>query len=218
MHRSSDLVPSDVTTIGGIPVTTRARTLLDLGAVVRPGLVSRALEQWLREGHTTVRQVRAALDDVSRKGRRGAGVLRQVLDGRALGTQPSDALAELVLAETMRAMGSPQPAYHHLIHVGAEVFEADFAYPELMLAIEVDGYGPHTTPAQFEEDRRRQNLIVEVGYMVQRYTAKRVLSRPRSVAEDVERIRRARAASPWFRGAQGATDGTPRASEPRWAS
>ena len=60
--------------------------------------------------------------------------------------------------------------YHFLVEVGAETFEVDFAYPEAMLLIEVDGYWSHTTPQAFEEDRRRQNLLVDRGYMVRRYT------------------------------------------------
>ena len=60
---------TDVTMLGPIPVTTHARTLVDLGAVARPWLVRRALEQWLREGHVTVPQVRATLDRVARRGR-----------------------------------------------------------------------------------------------------------------------------------------------------
>ena len=76
LHRIPDLVPEHITTIGPIPVTTRLRTLVDLGAVARPFLVSRALEQWLRERHVTVPQVRAILDEVARRGRGGAGVLR----------------------------------------------------------------------------------------------------------------------------------------------
>ncbi len=99
----------------------------------------------------------------------------------------------MVLAEAFRSNGYPAPIYHHPIHVGHEVFEADFAYPDLMLAIEIDGFGPHTTPAQFEEDRRRQNLIVEVGFMVRRYTARRVLLRPTEVVDDIERVRQSRA-------------------------
>ncbi len=33
LHRIADLVPEHITTIGPIPVTTRLRTLVDLGAV-----------------------------------------------------------------------------------------------------------------------------------------------------------------------------------------
>ncbi len=195
LHRIPDLVPEHITTIGPIPVTTRLRTLVDLGAVARPFLVSRALEQWLRERHVTVPQVRAILDEVARRGRGGAGVLRTVLDTRALRLDASDSEPEVTLAEALQARGAPPPVYHYLVRVGHETFEIDFAYPEAMLLIEVDGYGPHTTPEAFEEDRRRQNLLVDKGYMVRRYTRNRVIRRADAVAAEIDHWRRVRAAA-----------------------
>ncbi len=195
VHRSSDLAPIDVTSLGGLPITTPARTLVDLGAVSRPWLVSRALEQWLRDGLVTVAEVRSTLEAVARRGRSGAGVLREVLDTRALRFDVSDSQAEVVLAEALRAHGAPPPVFHHQIRIGHEVFEVDFAYPEAMLVIEVDGYGPHTDPQRFDEDCRRQNLIVDVGYMVRRYSAARVFQRAHHVAAEIERLRRSRIAA-----------------------
>jgi hypothetical protein len=195
LHRIVDLEPGDVTMLGAVPITTRARTLVDLGSVARPFLVSRALEQWLREGHVTVREVRSTLDRVARRGRSGAGVLREILDTRALGINVSDSHLEVVLAEALRAIGAPQPVYHHLVDVGADRFEIDFAYPEAMLLIEVDGYWAHTTPEAFEEDPRRRNLLLGLGYMVRTYTRKRVLSRPHAVAAEIDYWRRLRTAA-----------------------
>ena len=65
-----------------------------------------------------------------------------------------------------------------------------------MLVIEVDGYGPHTQPEAFEEDRRRQNLLIDAGYMVRRYSAARVMRRSHVVAAEIEEVRRARATTP----------------------
>jgi hypothetical protein len=118
LHRVVDLVPADITSVGAVPVTTHARTLVDLGAVARPWLVRRVLEQWVREGHVTIPEVRAMLDRVARRGRAGAGVLREILDSRALRFDASDADSEVVLAEALQAIGAPAPVYHFLIAVG----------------------------------------------------------------------------------------------------
>ncbi len=192
LHRVPDLVPEDITSIGPIPVTKPARTLVDLGSVVRPWLVSCTLEEWLRDGHVTVPEVRAMLDRVARKGRSGVGVLRRILDERGLGVSVPDSLAEAKLADALRAVGAPPPVHHHLIRIGLDTFEVDFAYPFERLVIEVDGFAPHTTPAAFEEDRRRQNLLEEDGHMVLRYSAARVMRRAHVIAADIERNRRAR--------------------------
>ena len=196
LHCVADLSPADVIMVGPIPVTTHARTLVDLGAVARPWLVRRALEQWLREGHVTIAQVRATLDRVARRGRAGAGVLRDILDTRAMGFKASDGDSEVVLAEALRAMGAPPPVYHFLIPVGlGQVYEIDFAYPEAMLLIEVDAYSTHGTPEAFESDRVRDNLLTDKGYMVRRYTRSRVLRRAHVVASEIDYWRRTRIAA-----------------------
>jgi very-short-patch-repair endonuclease len=195
-HRIADLTPADVTMVGPIPVTVHARTLVDLGAVARPWLVRRALEQWLREGHVTVAEVRATLERVARRGRAGAGVLREILDTRALALSASDGDAEVVLAEALQAMGAPAPVYHFLIPAGlGQVFEIDFAYPEAMLLVEVDGYSTHTTREAFESDPMRDNWLVDRGYMVRRYTRRRVLTQSHVVAAEIDHWRRIRSAA-----------------------
>jgi len=181
--------------VGPLPVTTYGRTLVDLGAVARPWLVRRALEQWLRKGHVTVPQVRATLDRVARCGRAGAGVLREILDTRALAMAASDGDAEVVLAEARRAIGAPPPVYHYLIPAGlGRMYEIDFAYPEAMLLIEVDGYTTHTTTEAFESDPIRDNWLIDRGYMVRRYTRKRVLEQSHVVAAEIDECRQMRSA------------------------
>jgi very-short-patch-repair endonuclease len=122
-------------------------------------------------------------------------VLRDVLDTRALKLEASDSQAEVVLAEALRAHGAPDPVFHYEIRIGSDVFEVDFAYPEAMLVIEVDGYGPHTEPQRFDEDCRRQNLIMDAGYLFRRYSAARVFRRAHHVAAEIERLRSSRIAA-----------------------
>jgi very-short-patch-repair endonuclease len=190
VHRASDLHPEDIRRVGAMPVTSPARTLVDLGAVARPWLVERALDSRLVAGHVGVDEVSALLDVVARKGRSGAGVLRAVLARRALGDAAPDSLAEAMLARILAAHGVPAPTYHHLVTIAGEVFEVDFAYPEAKLAIEVDGYGPHSSREAFERDRRRQNLMEEDGWRFLRYTPAVLTTRAGSVAAQVHRLLR----------------------------
>ena len=196
VHRIADLTPADIMMVGPIPVTTYARTLVDLGAVARPWLVRHALEQWVRDRQVTIPQVRATLDRVARRGRAGAGVLREILDTRALGLDASDGDAEVVLAEALQAIGAPRPVFHFLIQAGlGQVYEIDFAYPEAMLLIEVDGYSTHTAPDVFESDRVRDNLLTDLGYMVRRYSRRRVLRHAHVVAAEIDECRQMRSAA-----------------------
>ena len=89
LHRTRRLDPVDRTVWQGIPVTTRERTLIDLGAVVRPWMVETALNHYLRTGGT-LRKLELRLDAIGGRGCRGAGVLRELLTrpegGRPLGS------------------------------------------------------------------------------------------------------------------------------------
>ena len=123
-------------------------------------------------------------------------MLREILDTRALAFAASDGDAEVVLAEALRAIGAPPPVYHLLIPVGfGQRYEIDFAYPEAMLLIEVDGYSTHTTREAFESDPVRDNWLIDRGYMVRRYTRERVLAQSHVVAAEIDRWRRARSAA-----------------------
>lgn len=46
----------------------------------------------------------------------------------------------------------------------------DFAYPDLRLAIEVDGFNSHGTQAPWQDDLDRQNDLVIAGLRVLRFT------------------------------------------------
>ena len=95
-----------------------------------------------------------------------------------------------------RAIGAPPPVYHLLIPVGfGQRYEIDFAYPEAMLLIEVDGYSTHTTREAFESDPVRDNWLIDRGYMVAALHAERVLRQSHVVAAEIDRWRRARSAA-----------------------
>jgi predicted transcriptional regulator of viral defense system len=78
VHRSTTLEPKDITTVGGIPCTTLARTLLDLAEVVDRRGVKRAIDQ---AEVLRIFDLRAIDDILSRTaGRRGAAALSRVLE------------------------------------------------------------------------------------------------------------------------------------------
>ena len=77
VHRSRVLGPNDTTVKDGIPVTTVARTLLDLGAVLRPSDLEAAID---RAERLRIFDLTAVVDALERaRGRRGAKVLRTAI-------------------------------------------------------------------------------------------------------------------------------------------
>jgi len=189
VHRSTDLHRSPVTMRAGIPVTNPMRTLVDLGSVVAPAVVERALDGALARRLVTLAGVRRELDALARKGRRGGGVLRALLGERA----GVDLLAPSVLESRMlrlcRDHGVPVPAFQFEVRDGGRFAgRVDFAFPKLRLAIEVDGYEHHSTLAAFQQDRARQNDLVAAGWTVLRFTWDDVTRRPDRVAAAIHRL------------------------------
>jgi very-short-patch-repair endonuclease len=85
IHNQPDLTSADITVIDGIPVTSVARTLLDLAATLREDQVERACDQAVINGSFDMR----AMEDLLRRsrGRRGVRRLRNVLERGLLGDE-----------------------------------------------------------------------------------------------------------------------------------
>lgn len=195
VHRSGDLDLKYVTHRRGIAVTNPMRTLVDLGAVKEVKHdVGDALERALLARVCSVVAIERVLDDVARRGRAGAGVIRGVLDERALGRARPDGLLEARMARILREHGLPTPHFQYTVRQrGRFVARVDFAYPDVLLALEVDGFEVHGTPAALQRDLARQNVLVALGWRVLRFTWLDVVRRPKWVAGHVDQMIRGRA-------------------------
>ena len=79
-HHVTPLEPPDLTSVDGVRCTTMARTLADLGSVVRDRrLVGRALTD-ARRRRVRLESLRATAERLHRPGQRGTGVLLRLLD------------------------------------------------------------------------------------------------------------------------------------------
>jgi very-short-patch-repair endonuclease len=183
VHRSRDLVPGHSTVRNGIPVTNPLRTMVDLGAVCSRWKVEDVLDRGLMARRFSVAAVEWLLNEVARPGRRGCGVLRTVLDERALGTAPPDGLLEPHMARLFRSHALPLATFQHPVPEARA--ELDFAYPELRLGIEVDGYEVHGTPRAMTADHERHNRLVAAGWTILRFTWHQVVRQPGQVARAI---------------------------------
>jgi predicted transcriptional regulator of viral defense system len=181
VHTSLTLEPRDVTTVAGIPCTTVARTLVDLGDVVRRREVERAVDQAEVLRVFDGRAVDAALERAGR--RRGAGVLRDVLETYEQPTLTRSEIEELVLALCRNADLLIPEVNASITLAGGVSYEADFLWREHKLIAETDGRDVHTTRKAFEHDRLRDQRLTLAGYTVVRFTWRQVVNEPRSVAE-----------------------------------
>jgi very-short-patch-repair endonuclease len=182
------LDPRDVTTVNGIPVTTLARTYLDLAACVPTDHTAKALE---RGEQLRLFDLRAVDDVLARHpGHRGAARLRTAVDRMRPDHERLRSWLEreaLVLIERLRL---PRPALNAELH-GHEV---DLLWPEHRLVVELDSRTYHDTALAFETDRRRDADHVLGGYRVLRITRRRLDEDRAGVADALRTLLRPRGA------------------------
>src|SRR3954447_861557 len=172
-----DMAPDEVTVEAGIPVTTPARTLLDLAAVLTEQHLKTAFEE------AEVRRLTSptSLDALAARyrGRRGATVLKRILDnhhniGR---TVPTSILARRFLA-LLDAHNLPRPTINRRSDHG----ELDATWPEQRLIVECDGFATHGTRKAFEADRARDRELIVAGWRVVRVTWRQLIDDPETIA------------------------------------
>ena len=172
LHRAV-LPPDETTTHDGIPITTPARTLLDLAGV----LPRHQLQQALNEAEIQrLPGPHALLDRHPTK--KGAGALRTAAPPSHT---RSDLEARFIAFLTSRRFPTPQT------NVLVEGVEVDAAWPDHRLIVELDGYSFHHTRAAFEADRRRDRKLAAAGWTVVRVTW-RDLDEPEQLAAELRAL------------------------------
>jgi len=163
VHAVRVLWPREVRHLAGVPLTSPARTLLDLAAVVAGEQLERAVAEALVRRRVSSPELREQLR-VDR-GRRGAGRLRRLLD---LQTEPAftRSEAERRFLRLIRSAGLPEP----LANARVGSMEVDFLWPRQRVVVEIDGRAYHSGPRAFERDRVRDNELQLRDYVVLRFT------------------------------------------------
>ncbi|GAB2925753.1 DUF559 domain-containing protein [Rhodococcus aerolatus] len=157
------LALGDVVAPGGVPVTAVVRTLVDLAAALPRLEAVWCLDDALRRGLVTRTDLQAAA-----RGRGLPGVGSRVARADGLAESILETAARLALGDA----GVPLPVPQLVVRdaSGAAVARLDGGYPELRLALELDGRSVHSAPAAVFRDRRRQNALEALGWRVLRFT------------------------------------------------
>ena len=182
VHESLDLVAEDEDRVDGIPTTSATRTVVDLGATA-PWLVEAALERGIRRGLFTVAEVARFVSRVGRRGRRGVGTIRPLIEQRLRWDAATESELEDLFRKVWSDLGRPEPVAQHRIEdlAGNFVCRADFAFPDARLRIELDSEAYHMDRPTFRKDRSVQNRTELLGWRTLRYTWWDLTSRPAEV-------------------------------------
>jgi hypothetical protein len=68
---------------------------------------------------------------------------------------------------------------------GSQAYTIDFALPQLMLGIEVDGYIFHSSDEQKQDDKERDSKLASHGWTIIRFTDEEIDSKLRLVMETI---------------------------------
>ncbi len=178
VHRSA-LGPDEITIVDGIPVTTVARTLLDLAAELTRRQLERALHEADIQRLWDVTGLRALMDRYP--SRRGTRTLRAIFAANYLGAPTrNDFEARFLVSLVDNAL--PRPLVNHQVPT---VGECDFVWPDQRLIVELDGYATHGTRHCFEADRARDRALQVAGWRVIRITWLQLRDEPRQLAADL---------------------------------
>ncbi|MCU1391873.1 MAG: hypothetical protein JWM34_301 [Ilumatobacteraceae bacterium] len=169
--------PPEQTVLGGVPVTSTARTMIDAATVVSKPVIAMWLQQWLSTKVLTLEDLDAQMRAV--RGHLGVPRLRLALDDRTLVHAAADSPPEAALGLLLERHGLPPLTLHHLVTVqSGREYELDWSYPTLRAAFEMDGYGVHLRSLEaFEHDRFRRNELEIEGWTILNFTKRLLDSR-----------------------------------------
>jgi hypothetical protein len=172
-HRSSTLTAKDVRKRHGVPVTSPARTVLDLQPRLTDARLQRVVNDLRIAGHLNTTAFRRLCDDSTRI----ATLLGDT--ERATRSGLEDQFRRFVTRH-----GLPMPEINAVLDNGREV---DALYRAEKLIVEVDSWKFHSDRAAFERDRAKDTRALADGYRTVRITDRRM---KRGGEEEADQIRR----------------------------
>jgi very-short-patch-repair endonuclease len=170
-HRTVAFLDCEHTMLERIPLTTVARTIVDLSGRFSVPKLGRMTDHGLRKGILRLSDLRNCVAGLHPAPGRHPNKIHRVLRRRLRGYQPGESDLEVRFVRALVAAGLPEPLQQYRVALGSRHCRIDLAYPDLMLAIEIDGWESHRTRTAFDEDRARANDLVVAGWHVLRFTS-----------------------------------------------
>jgi predicted transcriptional regulator of viral defense system len=180
-HRARNLVDDDRALVDGIPVTSVARTLLDLAWKLKGDQLRRVLERAEDLGLLDLDTIHAVIE--RNRGHLGAKRLRYAL---AIYERPIWTRSEFErrFVDHLVASGLPRPAtgWNELGH------ELDVYWPDLGFGIELDTWDTHGTRDAFERDHDRDLDLALAGIETIRISERQFRREPGEITDKVANL------------------------------
>jgi predicted transcriptional regulator of viral defense system len=184
VFRCHDLSTRHIITIGGLPTTTVARTVVDLASLLRPRHLESIVDDAVAARRTTMTEIREVLESVARRGKPGVRSMRAILNDR-LGESHSPTVLERAGMNLLTEAGLTEFATEFSIPWSPHR-RFDVAFPKHKLAIEWDSRRWHLQAEAFDRDRARDREAIMRGWRVLRFTWDDVHRRQEAVIETIQ--------------------------------
>ena len=176
--RRSDVDAGEWRRRDGVRVTTVVRTLLDLCRSLPLGEAVATVDSALRQRSASLKDLRAAL--CALPAGRGRSLVARVL---ALVDVRCGSVLESLLRVLLHVHGVRAPRTQVLVRArdGSAIGRVDFAWPDVRLVVEADGFAFHADRRRYRDDRRRSNALVLAGWRLLRFSWEDVVQHPEQV-------------------------------------
>jgi hypothetical protein len=192
VHQIDDVLPQhilvDVPLCPGLPVTTPARTIIDLAVTTSPARLHHLITQQVAARRLDLDAVSVTLSEVTRQGKPGVKRLARVLDGLA-GTPIPPSAAEAAFFAVLGRHRLPLPdSQVALPGRGAVAGIVDGVFRAGRLIVEVDSRTWHGRFRDLSRDRIRDAEAARAGYLTLRIMYEHIKHDPTWVAETVSQV------------------------------
>jgi hypothetical protein len=167
----------------GIPITSPARTLLDLAAVLPAKALRRVARQAQAERRVSIRQLEKVIERSN--GHRGVPALQAIVDE---GPAPTRSPLEDGLLDLLDRGGIERPQVNAALRLDGRRIVPDYLWRDQRVAIEADSREWHDHSLTREEDAIKQAILEAHGWRVLRVSSEQVSHQP---AQTLARVRAA---------------------------
>jgi very-short-patch-repair endonuclease len=189
VHRTRWLPPWHVTILDGITVTTVARMLFDLAAVVSFPRLERAADNALAMRLVTIEDLHDMLVEMAERGRTGIGPMRRILAKRLPGYTPNESELEADFEQLLEQAGEPIP--RRQVDVGGEkwIGRVDYRDDNSPVVWEIDGRTHHQQLLDAERDAQRRTELTAAGLIPVEFKRHQIKNQPDWVVGIVRQMR-----------------------------
>lgn len=163
--RSDAFISGDRCIRDDLAVTSIPRSLVDSAVELTHMELERVLDDALLSNKTTIKAMKARVDEAHNRGIRD---LRELVYERSETAVLTRSQAEQRAKQIVACFDGPKPQFQYPVRIKGRKFELDMAWPQFRVAIEIDGFRWHGGRSTWKRDLERDRLLTLEGWNIKR--------------------------------------------------